>query len=193
MLGPTYRALMNNYEGPQYVKKESFRTALEENHKLNPRLVMALVKGGHGLPVIEDEKLFGLIAADIERYDSAMKESYYSTLGSRYAGVAMGQIEAVRNAPAGSRPVQTFVHVRHHQEYTTRTKEAGTLWCNFKGCTKKLPYTAWNNLVAHTRKDHDGYEPDKFGTDPFGTTYNKLIEALPKTSHRKKLPRRSGV
>ena len=173
---------MNTFGGSTCLGKQSFRTALSEKYKLNAQLVTALVvKGNHGLPVIEDTGLFTRIAEDIACYDPAMQHSYYAALASHAAGVAVAQIEAVRNAPAGTRPKQTFQHVRHHGQYTTRTKELGTLFCDFPGCTKKKPYTVWKGLLAHTRKDHGGYEPD-----PLGSTYKELYEALPKRSHHKK-------
>jgi hypothetical protein len=165
-----------------YLQKQSFRTALVEKYELNEMLVTALVvKGNHGLPVIEDTNLFRRIAEDIARYDPDMQHSYYAALASHEAGVAVAQIEAVRNAPAGNRPKQTFRRVQHHGQYATRTKELGTLWCYVEGCTKKKAYTEWRSLVAHTKADHGGYEPDKYGP-----IYKELYEALPKKSKSKK-------
>jgi hypothetical protein len=112
-----------------------------------------------------------------------MQRSYYALLAWHEAGFAKAQIEAVRNAPAGNRPKQTFRHVQLHGQYATRTKELGTLWCDFEGCTKKRTYTEWRSLVAHTKADHGGYEPDRYGP-----TYKKLYGALPKKPHSKNSP-----
>jgi hypothetical protein len=180
--GSLYSAIIRIRGGPTYLEKQSFQTALVEKYRLNERLVTALVvKGMHGLPVIEDTELFERIAEDIERYDPDMQHSYYAALASHEAGVATAQIAAVRNAPAGNRPKQTFRHVQHHGQYATRTKELGTLWCYVEGCTKKKAYTEWRSLVAHSKADHGGYEPDRYGP-----IYKELYEALPKKSHSKK-------
>ena len=188
VLGPVYSAILNRRGGSTWLKKQSSQTALAEKYKLNAPLVTALVvRGEHGLSVIEDTGLFTRIAEDIARYDPDMQHSYYAALASHATGVAVAQIEAVRNAPAGNRPKQTFRHVQHHGQYTTRTKELGTLVCDFPGCTKKKPYTDWGGLLAHTRKDHAGYEPNKHGS-----TYKTLYEALPKKSHKKKVARGSA-
>ena len=180
--GPLYSAIIKMRGGSTYLERQSFQTALVEKYELNERLVTALVvKGIHGLPVIEDTKLFRRIAEDIARYDPDMQHSYYAALASHEAGVAVAQIEAVRNAPAGNRPKQTFRRVQHHGQYATRTKELGTLWCYVEGCTKKKAYTEWRSLVAHTKADHGGYEPDKYGP-----IYKELYEALPKKPKSKK-------
>ena len=135
-LGPVYSAIMNSWGGSTCLGKQSFRTALSEKYKLNAQLVTALVvKGNHGLPVIEDTGLFTRIAEDIACCDPDMQHSYYAALASHAAGVAVAQIEAVRNAPAGTQPKQTFQHVRHHGQYTTRTKELGTLFLSGWSCT----------------------------------------------------------
>ncbi len=177
--GPLYSAIIKMRGGSTYLERQSFQTALVEKYELNERLVTALVvKGIHGLPVIEDTKLFRRIAEDIERYDPDLQHSYYAALASHRAGEAAAQIAAVRNAPAGNRPKQTF---RRVQQYATRTTELGTLWCNFEGCTKKKAYTNWRALVAHTKADHGGYEPDKYGP-----VYKELYEALPKKDKHKK-------
>ena len=167
-VGALYETLVSTRFGSEYIQTPGFQERLTACHARNGELTAALIENREGAQVILETRngiagsTFEKLETDMDRRSPAVKYSYLMALASHDRDQAATQIKAVEEA-GDEEAKQTFPNVRRQ---AARSKEAGTFFCGFAGCTKS--YADLSGLKKHVKKEqnakaptHVGYTPDK--------------------------------
>ena len=159
-MGDLYKTLVSSRFGPGYIKTPHFQDQLAVCHAHNKQLTVALIENAEGAQVILETRngipgsTFEALENGIRRRSASVQCSYVTALASHHPFRAAEQIQAVEVA-GGNAAELTFPHV---QRKDARSKEAGTFFCGFIGCTNSgHGYKTLDGLVRHVKHEKRGY------------------------------------
>jgi hypothetical protein len=159
-MGGLYNTLVSRRFGAEYNQKPKFQERLAACRAHNSQLTTALIENSEGAQVVLETRngipgsTFEALENGIRRRSASVQCSYVTALASHHPFRAAEQIQAVEVA-GGNAAELTFPHV---QRKDARSKEAGTFFCGFEGCTNSgHGYKTLDGLVRHVKHEKRGY------------------------------------